>query len=104
MEPLARLVGNWTTEATHRAFPGVIVRGTAGEPRMTMHYFDSRGVFRLFEAAIDDRSWRVWRNAPGFSQRFTGTFSDGGKTITGVWQLCEDDVHWNDDLQITYRR
>jgi hypothetical protein len=24
--------------------------------------------------------------------------------IAGRWQLCADDVHWNDDLEITYRR
>jgi hypothetical protein len=69
-----------------------------------MHYFDSRGVFRIFDANVDDETWRVWRESPGFSQRFTGTFADGGDTIAGLWQLREDDVHWNDDLRITYRR
>jgi hypothetical protein len=54
--------------------------------------------------SIDDESWRLWRSAPGFSQRYTGTFADGGDTIDGVWQLCQDDIHWHDDLQITYRR
>jgi hypothetical protein len=153
LQPLNRLVGSWTTEATHPAFPGAVVRGTAsvewlegerflihrartdhpdfpdsisiigftdrdrvddaarkadpgggGKPRLTMRYFDSRGVYRVFDASIDDQSWRVWRDAPGFSQRFTGTFADGGDTIVGLWQLCQDDVHWNDDLKITYRR
>jgi len=133
LESLGRLVGTWTTEATHRLLPGVVLRGTVsgewlegerfigftdqdrahkgaatpaadGERRLTMHYFDSRGVFRVFDASIDDQAWRIWREAPGFSQRFTGSFADGGATIAGVWQLCEDDVNWNDDLRITYRR
>jgi hypothetical protein len=65
---------------------------------------DSRGVFRVYEASIADASWRLWRDAPGFSQRFTGPFSAGGDTIVGRWQLCRDDVHWADDLEITYRR
>jgi hypothetical protein len=69
-----------------------------------MHYFDSRGVFRVYEVNVDSEAWRLWRNAPGFSQRFTGSFADGGDTIAGRWQLCEDDVNWNDDLQIVYRR
>ena len=47
---------------------------------------------------------RLWRDAPGFSQRFTGTFADRGDTIAGHWRLCRDDITWNDDLQITYRR
>lgn len=74
------------------------------EPALAMHYFDSRGVFRRFLASADDQAWRYWRSAPGFSQRFTGTFRDGGNTIVGVSQLCEDDEHWKDDLKITYRR
>ena len=71
---------------------------------LTMHYFDSRGVSRVYEVSIDDAAWRIWRDAPGFSQRFSGTLADGGNTIAGVWQLCRDDVNWHDDLAITYRR
>jgi hypothetical protein len=145
LRALARLVGNWTTEATHPAMPGVVVHGTAvvewlegeqflihrartdhpdfpdsiaiigfterdrvGEAAdpadLSMHYYDSRGVFRAFEAGIDDTAWRIWRPSPGFSQRFVGTFADAGDTIVGLWQLCEDDEHWHDDVQITYRR
>jgi hypothetical protein len=157
-DPLDRLVGAWTTEATHPAMPGVVVHGTsvfewlegrrfltlrarndhpdfpdalsiigrmghdrvdggAGAARaagavptdadaspLRMHYYDSRGVFRVCETRMDDTSWRVWRDAPGFSQRFTGLLSEDGDTILGRWELCRDDVHWADDLQITYRR
>ena len=73
-------------------------------PKLRMHYYDSRGVFRVYDASVDDATWRLWRDAPGFSQRFTGRMTDGGDTIVGQWQLCRDDVHWADDLQITYRR
>jgi hypothetical protein len=152
LDLLGRLVGTWTTDATHPAYPGVVVQGTAviewleGErflihrartdhpdfpdsisivgiterdrvdnppgndaaattgSRLCMHYFDSRGVFRVYDVSIDDEAWRLWRDAPGFSQRFTGSFADGGDTIAGRWQLCRDDIHWDDDLQITYRR
>ena len=82
--------------------------GTASPPAAgstpTMHYFDSRGVFRIYYAGADDETLRLWRDTPGFSQRFAGTFADGGDTIVGTWQLRTDDVHWEDDLQITYRR
>jgi hypothetical protein len=30
--------------------------------------------------------------------------ANGGETIDGRWQLCEDDVNWNNDLPVTYRR
>src|SRR5262249_3519242 len=77
------------------------VRSTVGEPQLTMHYFDSRGVFRLFDVSADAKALRFQRLAPGFSQRFTGTFADGGNTIAGVWQLNQDGATWHDDLQIT---
>jgi hypothetical protein len=76
----------------------------AGGSPMSMHYFDSRGVFRVYDVSIDDEAWRFRRDAPGFSQRFVGTFTDGGDTFAGRWQLCLDDIDWDDDLQITYRR
>ena len=74
-----------------------------GASSLAMHYFDSRGVFRVYQAHVDDGAWRLWRDAPGFSQRFTGVFSDDGDTIVGRWQLRRD-VQWDDDLEITYRR
>jgi hypothetical protein len=45
----------------------------------------------------------VVAGGPWFSQ-FTGSFADGGDTIASRWQLCRDDIHWDDDLPITYRR
>lgn len=149
LERLDRLVGSWDIEATHPAFPGLLVRGTVeiewlegkrflmhrsrvdhadfpdsiailgsierdrvgGPPAsdsedipLRMHYYDSRGVFREYEVGIDDTAWRIWRNAPGFSQRFTGAYTAGGDTIAGTWELCQDDQNWKDDLAITYRR
>src|SRR5262245_30184663 len=78
--------------------------GAVVESQLSMHYFDSRGVFRVYGVAVDDMTLRFWRDSPGFSQRFTGTFADGGDTIDGRWELCRDDIHWDDDLHITYRR
>jgi hypothetical protein len=78
--------------------------GVDTDANLSMHYFDSRGVFRVYDVSLDDEAWRLWRDAPGFSQRFTGAFTDGGDTIDGHWQLCRDDIHWDDDLEIIYRR
>jgi hypothetical protein len=46
----------------------------------------------------------MWRDAPGFSQRFSGTFEDDGDTIVGLWNLSRDGTTWDEDLQITFRR
>ena len=68
-----------------------------------MHYFDSRGVFRIYDVAIDGAVWRISRDAPDFSQRFAGTRSDDGRTIDGLWEMRRDG-NWEKDLAITYRR
>ena len=53
---------------------------------------------------MSEGAWEFSRDAPGFSQPFTGTFEDGGDTISGLSRVSRDDVTWEDDLQITYRR
>jgi hypothetical protein len=68
------------------------------------HYFDSRGVHRVYGVSFSSGVWRMWRDAPGFSRRFTGTFSDGGETIEGLWRLPGDDTNWNDDLKVSFHR
>jgi hypothetical protein len=80
------------------------VAPAASAPQMQMHYFDSRGVFRIYDVSIDATAWRIWRDDPGFSQRFVGTPSADNATIAGQWQLRREDGHWADDLAITYRR
>lgn len=70
----------------------------------TMLYFDERGVSRIFEVNLDNNVWKYWRNAPHFSQRFTGTLQDDGKTIIGLSELCEDDITWQRDLELIYTR
>ena len=87
----------------HPDFPDSIsVIGSVDE-RIAMYYFDSRGIHRIYEMSVGDGEWRLWRDAPGFSQRFSGTFAEDGNSITGLWQLSRDDSTWDDDLEITYR-
>jgi hypothetical protein len=103
--------------AEHEDFPdsisviGNIERDRVGaaqhsgsEAGLCMQYFDSRGVFRAYDVSIDEAAWRIWRDSPGFSQRYTGTFAPDGDTIVGLWELRQDDADWKKDLQITYRR
>lgn len=72
--------------------------------RCAMHYFDERGVARLYEMSLSDGVWKQWREAPGFSQRFTGTFSEDGDTIHGTWELCRDGTNWDKDFDLVFRR
>lgn len=129
-----RLVGEWTTEATHPAVPGTVVHGTArvewlaGErflifrartdhpdfpdsisvigdiDGLRMHYFDSRGVHRIYEMTVSEEGWEIARDAPEFSQRLWVTFTDEDNTMIGKSKLSEDGETWNDDLAIKYSR
>jgi hypothetical protein len=37
-----------------------------------------------------------------FSQRFSGTLSDDGRTITGAWETAHDGTTWEHDFNLTY--
>jgi RNA polymerase sigma factor (sigma-70 family) len=70
----------------------------------SLHYFDQRGVTRLYHLSAEAGVWRFWRDSPGFSQRFAGTLSPDGWTVDGVAELCSDGSTWDEDLRITYKR
>ena len=72
------------------------------------HYFDSRGVARVYKMSLADGVWKLWRDSPDFSpldfsQRYTGTFSDDGRTIAGEWEICHDGSTWH-DFDLTYAK
>ncbi len=70
----------------------------------TMLYADARGVHRVYRMRLDDDTWRVWRDEPGFFQRFTGSFADGGRTIDGRWERSTDGSAWELDFEMRYWR
>jgi hypothetical protein len=76
----------------------------------TQHYFDSRGVVRLYAMSFADGVWRLLRETPDFSplafrQRFTGHLGDDGDTIRGAWETSTDgSTTWKQDFTLTYRR
>lgn len=128
-----RLVGEWDTEATHPMFPGLVVRGHStielleGErfliqrsrtdhpdfpdsisimgdtDGLHMHYFDSRGVYRVYEFEISKESWGFSMVKPGWDQRIVVRFV-GDDTMEGASTLGRDGADPEDDLRITYRR
>ena len=81
----------------------------ASDGNFLQHYFDSRGVARVYKMSLSDGVWQLWRDAPDFSplnfaQRFTGTFSDAGRTISGAWETCHDGETWEHDFDLTYTK
>jgi hypothetical protein len=75
----------------------------------TQHYYDCRGVVRLYAMTFTDGVWTLTRESPDFSpldfrQRFTGTFSQDGNTISGAWEKSAGGAGWEHDFDLTYRR
>lgn len=75
-----------------------------GENDLSMQYFDSRGVHRVYAIGFNGRELTLERDAPGFAQRGRAKLSNDGSSLAGVWQLNEDDQGYRDDLAFTYRR
>lgn len=84
---------------------GIAIIGSDNDTKECfMLYFDERGVSRKYQVTLRDNIWKWWRDAPGFSQRYQGTITDGGNTIIGKGELAKDGSSWEPDLDLTYRR
>ena len=78
-------------------------------PAFTMHYFDSRGVVRLYEMTIEDGAWTLQRDSADFTplpfhQRYRGRLSDDGRRIDGRWEKSDDGSEWKLDFELNYVR
>ena len=69
-----------------------------------MLYFDSRGVSRIYRMTFSGGIWTIWRDFPGFSQRFHGTFSEDHNVITARWEKSSAGSNWEHDFDLTYTR
>ena len=74
----------------------------------TQHYFDSRGVARVYAMTFDGTVWTLIRETADFSpldfsQRFTGTLSDDGDIIAGRWET-RTGSSWEHDFDLRYTR
>lgn len=98
------------TEIPDPRFPGslAIVGSDAEAKRYVQHYFDSRGIARIYAMDFRDGVWTLLREKPDFSpldfkQRFSGTFSPDGTAIFGTWEM-DRGSGWSNDFDLTYAR
>jgi hypothetical protein len=115
-----RAVFEWTlgghylaqrTEVDHPEAPdsfAVIGVDSAGDG-YTQHYFDSRGVTRLYAMSLRERVWTLLRVIPDFSpldfsQRYVGTFGSDWSSIVGRWETSADGSSWQPDFDLSYTR
>ena len=94
----------WRSHYDHPEIPDAVAVTGVTDDQLSMHYFDTRGVHRVYSVDAGPGMWRFWRDDPGFSQRFTGTFNDAGDTLTSRGQFSRDGGTWEDDLALTYRK
>lgn len=98
-------------EVPHPDAPdGIAIIGwDSSRDSLLQHYFDSRGVARLYEMSFGDGVWKLSRTAADFSpldfaQRYTGAVSDDGRAIRGTWELSTDGSRWEHDFELSYTK
>jgi hypothetical protein len=100
----------WRSEAPDPAPDGISIIGLDSDSgQFTQHYFDSRGIARVYAMSFAGGVWKLSRDSADFSplpflQRFTGTFGDDGRRIKGRWETSKDGSSWETDFDLTYRK
>ena len=75
------------------------------DPEYCVLYADDRGVSRVYRMSVSDRTWRMWRERPEFSQRFDAEVSPDQAEINGSWQKSVDGgMTWDHDFTFRYNR
>ena len=103
------LVERWTVPIPEAPDGIALIGYDEGRGTLLQHYFDERGVARVYEMKFEDGVWELERTKPDFSpldfaQRFRGTFSEDGSVIEGRWEICHDGSTWEHDFDLTYRK
>ena len=94
----------------HPDFPDSIsvIGATRPNGGLAQHYFDTRGVHRLFEMTFVAGIWTLMRKAVGakdFDQRMTATFSADGNTITAEFEVTDAATHeMRRDFSVSYTK
>ena len=73
-------------------------------PDYTVLYIDDRRVSRVYEMSFAKGVWKIWRNVPKFSQRFTGEIDKDVKMINTSWEKSTDGKNWEHDFDIKYTK
>jgi hypothetical protein len=117
-DPDARLHGSVAFDWIEEGAALVMRMGDAGTPTATwiigrdeaeagyqVLYADDRGVSRIYQMSFSEGAWQMWRDNPGFSQRFSAQVSPDQAEITGSWQKSADDgATWEHDFKVRYSR
>ena len=130
MKQLDRLLGTWEFTMLHSAMSGpitgrqqyervldgafVLLNWTYHHPDFPdamallsddqCHYFDVRGIVRVFSLEVNAAGWSMSRLDNDFSQRHTAQFR-GPDVMDSTGEKSDDQgVTWQHDFTMTYRR
>jgi hypothetical protein len=94
------LVQRWNYEPP---FPsGVALMGwDEGRGTLLQHYFDDRGVARVYTMSFDGRVWEMSRTSGDFSEF---EFSEDGTTNEGECTIQHPGQDWETDFHVVYTR
>ena len=90
--------------------PGASSSTTSRPATFRQHYFDSRGVTRLYRMTFSGSDWTLLRTEPDFSelsfaQRYIGTIADDGRSVDGRWEQSHDGGEtWEPDFGLRFER
>ena len=99
------------SEVAPAGFPDAVTVMGVDESRgaYLQHYFDSRGVARVYQMGFEDGEWSLIRTTADFTpldfaQRYTGRFSDDLATIRGAWESSSDGTAWTHDFELVHTK
>lgn len=96
------LLHRWDAQMPDGNTKGIEVIGyDAASKTYPMHSFDNLGNVAVMHASVDGNRWTF----TGESVRYTGGFSDDGKTFAGLWERRSDDgASWSPWMDVTLRK
>jgi len=105
----AFLLERWTIPIPEAPNGLAVIGWDGGRGTFLQHYFDERGVARVYEMGFDEGTWRLERTTGDFSpfdfsQRFIGRFAADGWRIDGTWEIAVDHTTWEKDFDLIYTR
>jgi hypothetical protein len=82
------LIERWEVPVPEAPDGMAIIGWDAEKALFVQHYFDSRGVARLYQMTLSDGVWKLWRDSADlsafdFGQRYEGVFSNDGRQHHG---------------------
>jgi hypothetical protein len=105
----AFVLERWTVPIPEAPDGLAVIGWDEGRGTFLQHYFDERGIARVYEMSLANAVWKLERTKPDFSpfdfsQRFTGTLTADGKQIDGTWEIANDYKTWAKDFDLIYTR